>query len=628
MDSELGPLWMPDEATVRASNLWQLMETQSLRDYDSLHAWSIQDPEAFWRQALSMLGIVFRTPPRRILDLSEGVRKPQWLPGACLNIVESCLHDAADEVAILHGSPHRATVRISRREFARLVRTIAASIREAGYPPGARLAIVMPMTPDAAAIYLGILYAGCVAVCIADSFAAEEIGRRLRIAEASAVFCVQSFLRGGKRLELYDRIRAAAPPTVIVLPPPDGSTGVGRLREGDRTWSEFLRDEELTEPHLAGPDSMITILFSSGTTGDPKAIPWTQTTPIKCAMDALFHHDVRARDTVVWPTNLGWMMGPWLIFASQINRAAMGLYDDITQAAEFGQFVELSRVTMLGVVPTLIRQWRGSGCMKGRNWSSIRCFSSTGEASNPSDMRYLAGLAGGKPVIEYCGGTEVGGGYITSSVLHPNVPAAFSCPALGSELIILGDDGQPAEEGELFLVPPALGLSTSLLNRDHDATYYADCPAGPHGEVLRRHGDYFRRLSSGHFVAGGRVDDTMNLGGIKVSSAELETVMNTAEGVRETAAVAFRTTPMGPEELAVFVVVQPDPNTAAEVTPGATAAPDQDWLRQQFNRLLSERLNPLFHVARVMVVPSLPRTASNKVMRRELRTTLGRSESI
>lgn len=623
MDSELEPLWMPDEATVRASNLWRLMEPQSFRDYDRLHSWSIREPEAFWRQTLAMLGIVFRTPPQRMLDLSEGVRKPKWLPGARLNIVESCLRGAADDVAVLHGCPGRPTARISRKEFARQVRTIAASIRQAGYPPGARLAIVMPMTPESAAIYLGILFAGCVAVCIADSFAAEEIGKRLRIAEASAVICVQSFLRGGKRLELYDRIRDAAPPTAIVLPPPDGSQGTGRLRAGDRTWSEFLHDGELTEPYLADPDSMITILFSSGTTGDPKAIPWTQMTPIKCAMDACFHHDVRAGDTVVWPTNLGWMMGPWLIFASQINQAAMGLFDDITQAADFGRFIEDSRTTMLGVVPTLIRQWRGSRCMEGRDWSSIRCFSSTGEASNPSDMRYLSGLAGGKPVIEYCGGTEIGGGYITSSVLHPNVPAAFSCPALGSSQILLGDDGRPADEGELFLIPPALGLSTSLLNRDHDATYFTDCPAGPHGEVLRRHGDYFRRLPSGHLVAGGRVDDTMNLGGIKVSSAELETVMNAAEGVRETAAVAFRSSPMGPEELAVFVVVQSDP----AAVPGAAAMPDLDSLRRQFNRLLRERLNPLFRVARVLVVPSLPRTASNKVMRRELRTTLDTSGS-
>ena len=109
-----------------------------------------------------------------------------------------------------------------------------------------------------------------------------------------------------------------------------------------------------------GPDDAINILFSSGTTGEPKAIPWTQTTPIKCAADAHFHLNAGPGGVLVWPSNIGWMMGPWLIFASLLNRAAMGLYGDAPTGAGFGRFVEASGATLLGVVPSLVKTWRST----------------------------------------------------------------------------------------------------------------------------------------------------------------------------------------------------------------------------------------------------------------------------
>jgi acyl-coenzyme A synthetase/AMP-(fatty) acid ligase len=139
-----------------------------------------------------------------------------------------------------------------------------------------------------------------------------------------------------------------------------------------------------------------------------KAIPWTQTTPIKCAADAHFHQDVRPGDVLVWPTNLGWMMGPWLVFASLLNRATMGLYNGTPTGTEFGRFVQDAKATMLGVVPSLVRTWRNTGCMRNVDWRSLKVFSSTGECAHPGDMRWLMSLAGGRPVIEYCGGTEIG----------------------------------------------------------------------------------------------------------------------------------------------------------------------------------------------------------------------------
>ncbi len=162
------------------------------------------------------------------------------------------------------------------------------------------------------------------------------------------------------------------------------------------------------------------------------------------------------------------------------------------------------------------------------------------------------------PVIEYCGGTEIGGGHLTGTVVQPASPATFSTPALGLDLVILDEGGQPVgdnAEGEVFLVPPSIGLSQTLLNRDHDAVYYEDCPGGPDDEVLRRHGDQVARLPGGYFRAQGRADDTMNLGGIKVSSLELERVLEHHAAVFEAAAVAVQPEGEGAEKLVLFVVL-------------------------------------------------------------------------
>jgi acetyl-CoA synthetase len=212
------------------------------------------------------------------------------------------------------------------------------------------------------------------------------------------------------------------------------------------------------------------------------------------------------------------------------------------------------------------------------------------------------------PVIEYCGGTEIGGGHISGTVVQPASPASFTTPTLGLDFVILDETDKPVaegEEGEIFIVPPSIGLSQTLLNRDHDAVYYDECPTGPNGEVLRRHGDQMARLPGGFFRAQGRADDTMNLGGIKVSSLELERVLEHHPAVYEAAAVAVQPGREGAEKLVLFAVLSEDA--------------EKEELQRALGKTLANELNPLFKIHDLVVVDSLPRTASNKLMRRELR---------
>jgi len=300
------------------------------------------------------------------------------------------------------------------------------------------------------------------------------------------------------------------------------------------------------------------------------------------------------------------MMGPWLNYASLLNRATMALYGDAPTTRGFGAFVARARVNVLGLVPSIVKAWRSDDRMLGLDLSAIKCFGSTGEASNATDYLYLMMLAGYRPVIEYCGGTEIGGGYITGTLVQPASPATFSTPALGSDFVLLDEQGQPTDNGELYLIPPTLGYSQSLLNREHHEVYYAGTPAGPGGTPLRRHGDQIQRLGAGYYRALGRVDDTMNLGGIKVSSAEIERVLDAVPGVQRTAAIAVNPPGGGPSELVVFVVPAEPSTDAAALSPALQQA-------------LKSRLNPLFRISAVKLVATLPVTASNKIMRRELR---------
>ncbi len=597
------PAWFPAEAEVQKTNIAAVMRELNLDSYEALHSWSTHHRSDFWKLMIERLGIQFRQGFSEVVDLSKGIEFPKWLVEAQLNIVESCFNAPSDATAIVFQSEGLTLSTMTYGELKALTDRVANGLADAGFQPGDAIAINMPMHAESVPIYLGIIKAGGAVISIADSFAPDEIQTRLHIANAKGIFTQDYIRRAGRQLPLYAKVVDAKAPKAIVLC--RGEDSPIKLRNGDLTWEEFLSDSDRFDAIGCDPHDHTNILFSSGTTGEPKAIPWTQTTPIKCAADACLHHDIQQGDVLAWPTNLGWMMGPWLIYASLINQATIALYDGAPTEREFGEFVQNARVTMLGVVPSLVRGWKNTACMKGLDWHAIKAFSSTGECSNSEDMLFLMSLAGYRPIIEYCGGTEIGGGYLTGTTVQPAAPATFTTPALGLDIAICDEEGQSSNNGEVFVIPPSIGLSTELLNKDHHEVYFEGTPQTPKGVLLRRHGDGVERLADGYYRIHGRVDDTMNLGGIKVSSTEIEGVLNSVSGIREVAAIAVSPPDSGPSQLVIYAVLLPGADT------GSLTASLQSAIRNH--------LNPLFRIHDVIVVEALPRTASNKIMRRVLR---------
>ncbi|KAL4429385.1 hypothetical protein ABPG77_005159 [Micractinium sp. CCAP 211/92] len=662
-------------ATWQGDPTWRAQRTSDPAvDWPLLQRLSFSSPDAFWPHLLAQLSMRFHVPPLRMLEWHEDPDSCRWLPGARFNIAECALsgHDRS-RPAILwadEADPTRLHS-MSLGELARRSAHVAEALRATGLRPGDAVAINAPMTATAVVAYLGIVLAGCAAVSIADSFVAAEIASRLRTVGARAIITQDVILRGSQALPLYARVVEAGGPPAIALPASaDGRLQV-ELRPGDTCWQAFLAgapQPARMHAHVTAADDLAAILFSSGTTGEPKAIPWAHTTPLRCAGNAFFHQDVRKGDVVCWPTSMGWMLGPWLVYATLLNGATIALLHGSPQGRPFGEFVAAARVTMLGVVPSIVKAWRASGCMQGLDWSCIRCYSSAGEASAADDVLWLMARAGYKPVIDSCGGTEIAGSFLTGSPLQPQAPATFSTPAVGHcpVIMVAQADGSrrlsvhgeeaAAASGELAILVPALGTSQQLLNADHRQAYFAGMPpagrggagsasaagaagaaAGAGGAAfgaagiwpaqaahagtvrwfLRRHGDAFERLPGGSYRALGRLDDTMNLGGIKVSSVELERAcIEGVDGVVEAAAVGCPTPGGGPEQLHLFLVLRP-----------GLAVPTPAELQRRCQQAVSSKLNPLFKVGRVTVRRELPRNANNKVLRQALREELLRSQS-
>ncbi|HXV76966.1 MAG TPA: AMP-binding protein, partial [Candidatus Polarisedimenticolaceae bacterium] len=445
--------WVPEGPRPATSNAAVVLRAVGLDSFAGLHAWSVADRVAFWQLVIERLAIRFDRPPRRISGRPDRPTAPDWLSGARMNCVDSCFAAEGDRAAIVWGDERDPLPRtVTYRELRGLVDRVAGGLRAHRFAPGARIALYMPMNAACVAAYLGIILAGCQVVSIADSFPPPELARRLRIARADGIVTVRRFIRAGKTIGLYDHVLAAAAPRAIVI---DDDPKAPLARPDDLGWTELLADAADAGAVHGPPSTPTTVLFSSGTTGDPKAIPWTHLTAIKAAMDGHFHQDIRPTDVVAWPTNIGWMMGPWLIFAGLINRATIALYEGSPVGEGFLRFVGDARVSVLGVVPSLVRAWRSRGEDRPV-LADVELFSSTGEPSNVADYLWLMSRTAYRaPVIEYCGGTEIGGGYLTGSVLQPAVPATFTTPALGLDLVLIGDDGRIVSGrggGEAFLV--------------------------------------------------------------------------------------------------------------------------------------------------------------------------------
>ncbi|EPS67365.1 hypothetical protein M569_07409, partial [Genlisea aurea] len=452
----------------RRTNLGRVMESHGpsllgssykdpITSFRQFQRFSLDHPQLYWPLVLNELSVRFSVPPKCVLDTSDASKRGgTWFPGAVLNIADCCLSSCnhprkEDESAAIvwrdEGNDDQDVERISLKELRERVMLVANAV-DSAFSKGDAIAIDMPMTATAVITYLAIVLAGCVVVSIADSFAPNEIATRLRVSKSKAIFTQDFIIRGGRRYPLYSRVVEASPDRVIVIPATGKDVSV-QLRGQDLSWETFLSSAyRQPRPNYFSPvhqsiDSVTSILFSSGTTGEPKAIPWTQLSPIRTAADAWTHQNVQTGDVFCWPTNLGWVMGPCVLYTCFLSGATLALYHGSPLGRGFGKFVQDAGVTVLGTVPSLVKTWKSTHCMDGIDWTKIKTFSSTGETSNVDDDLWLSSRAFYKPILECCGGTELSSAYINGNLLQPQAFGAFSSASMGSGVVIFDENGIP-----------------------------------------------------------------------------------------------------------------------------------------------------------------------------------------
>lgn len=614
-------VWIPTPADIERSHLAKFMQLHGLADLVELQSRSTTDVGWFTNAIIEYLDIRFQRTYREVLDVSGGVQFPHWCVGGQLNIVHSCvdkwLADAAtaDRIAVEWEGEDGRRASLTYRALAADVNRCANALRSLGLGKGDAIAIHLPMVPQIVIALLAIAKIGAVIVPLFSGFGAGAIRSRLQDAGVRALFTADGAARRGRIVPLKsvaDEALADRPAVEHVIVLEHAGNPIAMKAGRDQLWSALLAAQPVVaelEPTAA--EDPLMIIYTSGTTGRPKGAVHTHCGfPVKVAQDMAFGTDVHAGDRICWLTDMGWMMGPWLVFGAMLLGATCCLYDgapDFPDAARLWQFAAHHKLTQLGVSPSLVRALRahGDAPATGHDLSALRLFASTGEPWNPDPWHWLFEVVGRRriPIINYSGGTEISGGILMGNPITPLVPCAFSGACPGIDAVVLDANGQVVRGavGELAIRAPWIGMTRGFW-RDRERyleTYWARWPN------VWVHGDWALQAADGQWQIVGRSDDTINVAGKRIGPAEVESALVGDPAVVEAAAVGV------PDDMKGSAVI-----CFCVLAPGREG---DDARRSALKARVAAELGKPLQPKAIHFVADLPKTRNAKVMRRIIR---------
>lgn len=615
-------VWRPTPDCVDRSHLKRFMSLHRLASYAELQERSTRDIAWFTDAVLKYLDIHFQQPYSQVVDLAPGIQKPRWCVGGKLNVVHNCVDkwagnpETRTRTAIIWEGEEGKTQKVSYGELAFEVNRCANALRSLGLKKGDAIGLHMPMTPEICIALLAIAKIGGVILPLFSGYGAGAIASRLADAGAKALFTADGVFRRGQVVPLKpvaDQALQQVPTLehVIVL----RRTGnVAPIEQGrDHWWHELMAaqpDTAALEPTSA--EDLLMIIYTSGTTGPPKGAVHTHCSfPVKSAQDMAFGTDVQTGDVIYWMTDMGWMMGPWLVFGATLLGATCFVYDgapDYPGPDRLWSLVERHRISALGVSPTLIRALLpyGEEPVRKHNLSSLRLFASTGEPWNPDPWMWLFDVVGQRrrPIINYSGGTEIAGGILMGNLLLPLKPAAFSapCPGMAADVVDAEGNSVRGQVGELVIRAPWIGMTRGFWQDEQRylETYWSRFPN------VWVHGDWAAIDEDGLWYILGRSDDTIKVAGKRIGPAEVESVLVNHPAVIEAAAIGVPDEIKG-SEVVCFCVLAPG------FEPG-------DALRAELRGKVASEMGKPLQPREVRFVLDLPKTRNAKVMRRIIRS--------
>jgi acetyl-CoA synthetase len=617
-------VWRPSEDYLESSNVARLMRTLDVGTADELRARSVADIGAFWDTVVKDLGIPFHTPYDDVVDLSGGIEHPEWFVGGGLNVVDACLgrwaKDTSDAIAVVHEAEDGSVRRLSYTELDQQVASVRAGLRAHGIGKGDAVALYLPMTPEAVISCYAVASIGAMVVPLFSGFAPTAIASRLQDAGAKAVIAADGTVRRGRTSamlpQMLEALKSCPSVELLVTVRNLGGVPVGEVEPtGPRevAWADLLASDPDPDVEPTSASDVLLLAYTSGTTGRPKGAVHTHAGFVtKVAMEVAYGFDLSAGRTFCWITDMGWIMGPLSILGTHAVGGTLLLYEgspDVPDINRIWQLAERHEVSMLGVSPTLIRTLRASKTgLPDADLSAVRTIGSTGEPWDPDSYEWLARdvLGGRVPIINFSGGTEVGGSFLCPYPVEEIRSCSLGGPALGMDVDVVDDQAQPlrGSVGELVCRQPWPAMTRGVW-RDDDRyleAYWSTFPG------LWRHGDYALVDEQGSWFILGRSDDVMNVAGKRVAPAEIESVLATDPAVAESAVIGVPDPKKG-EAVWAFWVARAD-------------ADDEDVVRERLRSLVASEVGKPFAPSQVVRVDQLPKTRSAKILRRAVKAAV------
>jgi acetoacetyl-CoA synthetase len=591
-----------------------LAEDRGLRfdGYTELWRWSVDEIEAFWDSIWDFFGVQADGERGEVLTGHE-MPGAEWFPGTRLNYAEHVFagKDSA-ETAILHASELRELGELSWGELRAQVAAVAAGLRTLGVERGDRVVAYLPNIPEAIVAFLATASVGAIWSSCSPDFGPASVVDRFAQIEPKVLFAVDGYRYGGKdfdRRETVAQLQAEMPSLerTVVLPYLDAEPALSSLRD-TMPWEELLSSGKGAELDFERVpfDHPLWVLYSSGTTGLPKAIVQGQGGILLEHLKKLhLHVNAHPGDRLFWFTTTGWMMWNFIV-SGLLTRAAIVLYDGNPGHPDMGVLWDLAEragITMFGTSASYI-----AACMKagvepaaGRDLTRLKAVGSTGSPLSPEGFDWIYEQLGEDTwLFSTSGGTDLCTAFVGGTPLAPVYRGELQARALGAAVEAWDEDGNSVidEMGELVVTEPMPSMPVSFWGDEDGSRYRASY--FEHYPGVWRHGDWIEITSRGTAVIYGRSDSTINRSGIRMGTSEIYRAVLDLDEVLD-ALVVDVPRPGTEGWMPLFVVLR----EGAEL---------DDDLRRAIARGVRERCSPRHVPDEVFQIAEVPRTLSGKAL--------------